>query len=93
MIIRSRSEAIDMNMRMASTSLRGAGHDLAGLHLVVVGVAEPLDGVVDLVAEVVGDALAEALADEGLCERGDAARDRKAHHEGGRQDERAAVPR
>ena len=35
--------------------LGGAGHELARLRLVVVGEAQPLEVVVDLIAEIIGD--------------------------------------
>jgi hypothetical protein len=58
-----------MKMRMFSTSCV-ARHDLPRLGLVVVGVAQPLEVVVDLVADVVGDFLAHRLAQVLLAEGG-----------------------
>ena len=46
--------------------LGGAGHELAGLLAVVVGVGEALEAVVDAIAEVVGDALGDPFAQVGL---------------------------
>ncbi len=52
---------------------RDAGHELAGLRLVVEGEAEGLDAVVEVVAQVVGDVLREVLAHVVLAVSEDAA--------------------
>ncbi|MDZ7727907.1 MAG: hypothetical protein U5Q44_06750 [Dehalococcoidia bacterium] len=61
-----------MKMRMFSTSWVERAMILAGVRAVVVAVAQPLEVVVDVVAERVGDALAHGFGQVLLDERGNA---------------------
>jgi len=56
-----------------------ARHELSGLGVGVIGEAEPLDVVVDLVAHIVGDPLAQSFHAVALAEREDHAHERDAH--------------
>ncbi len=71
--------------------LGGAGHELARLLAVVVGVGEALEAVVDAVAQVVGHALGNPLAKVGLEEGEGAAQGGRAYDGQGGDDQRLGI--